>query len=871
MTTESTTTRTTTIEVVGTSPPDFTPPSGAVVLSEGSHHDGRQRYQIVYQTVTSTAKRKHIRREDGHDIISENESDVDVDGHNDTRRVFEMEDPPVAKSRATLPALQLPPGAKAMDSDSDNDDEGRLVVMGDAPPPVPPRPTAIPPAREDMVSEAERAERRTSSGRRREHGGESSLPRPVHANQGKRLTNPSPNRSSSSRHGLEKRPPKAKDEREPKKSSSSFRKAFTRDKKKYSPETSSHTSSHSSHTSEIPRRAPKSAHAVLGPSPLPPSDGRLKKHARRSTPPPTPELRLPTRPSSRTELYSRRVDSLTASPELSPRQHHHHHHRREPSRRELPRRTSSSLSIYSIHDDSSPAPPPQSHHHLGHHYGHGHSRALSHAPSIYTLSTTHSAASLLLSYAPPPTHADPGPYYPAHTHLLQNLRKYVRFSAASYGANFMRLLGIGSPPPAPRAAAGNRHVPAHHAFSHYASLPVDTILLSSYADPDGGFDAAGQTGTGRPLVHFVCVDHDAAAVVVTCRGTLGLEDVLTDLTCEYADLVLPTPDCIAGTAGAGGGGGQPRTYRVHKGILASASLLLQSRLLATLKAALETYPTYGLVLTGHSLGGGVAALTALLIASPSPSSSSSDSTTGGATWVTAHAALPPGRRVHAYAYGPPACVCERLRRRSRTLVTTVVNGRDIVPSLSIGQIRDFHSVALAFHEDTAGVMRDVRKRFFAGLLGGGGWGIGVIGGMGAGGKGGAGGMAVGGIPEEEEDEERAWELAVLKTLRAGMAAEKLVPPGEVWCVSREPFVGGGEGVGEGGGRVVVATGGSEGAGGVGGEGVGDRQKVRCRAWVVQDVPRRFGEVRFAAGMFGDHNPGEYEKTLDGLRRGICDE
>jgi hypothetical protein len=142
-------------------------------------------------------------------------------------------------------------------------------------------------------------------------------------------------------------------------------------------------------------------------------------------------------------------------------------------------------------------------------------------------------------------------------------------------------------------------------------------------------------------------------------------------------------------------------------------------------------------------------------------------------------------------------------------VTTVVNNNDVVPSLSIGVIRDFHSVALSFREDSSGVLIEIRRRFLAGLWGGG---------------------------AHASEEEWNWELAVLKTLRAGMTAEKLLPPGEVWVVSR----------------------GSE----------DQMGRVRCRAWVVEDVKRWFGEVRFGGSGFGDHSPRGYEAALEGLKRGV---
>src|SRR5438045_7027667 len=104
------------------------------------------------------------------------------------------------------------------------------------------------------------------------------------------------------------------------------------------------------------------------------------------------------------------------------------------------------------------------------------------------------------------------------------------------------------------------------------------------------------------MVHFISLDHASKAVVLTCRGTLGFEDVLADLACEYDDMI------VRGT-----------TYKVHKGIHASALRLLagNSRVLATLAAALEEFPDYGVVLCGHSLGAGVVSLLAIMLSEPS--------------------------------------------------------------------------------------------------------------------------------------------------------------------------------------------------------------------------------------------------------------
>jgi hypothetical protein len=88
--------------------------------------------------------------------------------------------------------------------------------------------------------------------------------------------------------------------------------------------------------------------------------------------------------------------------------------------------------------------------------------------------------------------------------------------------------------------------------------------------------------------YFVSVDRTAKAVVLTCRGTLGLQDLLTDLTFHYDAVHLR--DAAEGAY-----------YYAHSGMLASAKNLARRHgaVHDCLKRALEDWPSYGLVLTGH--------------------------------------------------------------------------------------------------------------------------------------------------------------------------------------------------------------------------------------------------------------------------------
>jgi Lipase (class 3). len=346
-------------------------------------------------------------------------------------------------------------------------------------------------------------------------------------------------------------------------------------------------------------------------------------------------------------------------------------------------------------------------------------------------------------------------------------------------------------------------------------------------------------------VHYLSIDHESKAVVLTLRGTWGFEDILTDMTCDYDDLEW-----------------QGKNWKVHKGMHASAKRLLEGgggRVMITLRAALEEFTNYGVVLCGHSLGGGVAALLATMIAEPNNSLHgtsfvtasynprgllTADSDTSINAKPTQSYDLPTGRPIHVYAYGPPAVMSPFLRLATRGLITTVVNGSDIVPSLSLGILHDMHTASLSFKSDIQGAKSHIRSRLHDRLrqsiihkfyvnqppL--------VI-------------NAGDGVGED------AWAWKTLRILRDEMRAPKLMPPGEVFVVEtmrvlqREAFTAP-EFVRDSYPRL-------------------GRPATRVQMRFIRDVDAWFGELKFASGMLSDHNPARYETSLAALTRGVLDE
>lgn len=507
-------------------------------------------------------------------------------------------------------------------------------------------------------------------------------------------------------------------------------------------------------------------------------------------------------------------------------------------------RTRSEDIAVSLNDDMRPVSPT------------AHRRPRSFAPSIYSLATG-SETSLILAPRPRKSVYEdqstiitlnrngkmPGIF--PDNHLVNNIRRFCRFSSASYGSNALKVMGV----PHNTTKTIQFYDPDNHehsSFSNLTGLPPSTILLSSYLDPAGGSNATGETETGFPLVHYLCLDHGSKAVVLTLRGTWGFEDILTDMTCDYDDLEW-----------------QGKNWKVHKGMHASARRLLEGRggkVMATIRAALEEFPDYGVIFCGHSLGGGVAALLATMISEP-------NSDPSGPSFVTASTlsaarpllltanheqkaarsfSLPSGRPIHVYAYGPPAVMSPFLRRATRGLITTVVNGKDIVPSLSLGTLHDFRAVALAFKNDTTGSKSQIRSRVWEGLR------QSIL-----------NKFYVNQPPvftnAGEGFGEDSWAWSALKSLREEMTAPKLIPPGEVFVVEtmrvlqRNAFTA----------DTTTTTG--DGYPQLG------RPATRVQFKFIRNVEARFAELRFSSGMLSDHNPARYEASLAALAQGVLDD
>lgn len=160
--------------------------------------------------------------------------------------------------------------------------------------------------------------------------------------------------------------------------------------------------------------------------------------------------------------------------------------------------------------------------------------------------------------------------------VLDAGRHYLDFALASYGFLLLRLMGVVHPS-YDVMVEGSRGEDVARYMLHL----TDTDLPISCLDGEG---------INLPR-HFVALDHARLAIVVSIRGTNSISDIITDLICANEPF-------------AGG--------YAHAGMKAAAETLCSS-LLPTLRLLCMRHPRYSIVLTGHSLGAGVAILLTKLL------------------------------------------------------------------------------------------------------------------------------------------------------------------------------------------------------------------------------------------------------------------
>ena len=221
---------------------------------------------------------------------------------------------------------------------------------------------------------------------------------------------------------------------------------------------------------------------------------------------------------------------------------------------------------------------------------------------------------------------------------LKNLQKFSKYAVGVYGKLLVRVI-------------------IQKKWYKIFSSESDEAILKNYTNTkkEDLMYCALEAGRYLPACAIV-LNHEDRGIILAIRGSVSVFDWITDLTGDYT--AYDYTDAKTGEVLASG--------LVHKGILMCAKNLAD-KVRSQLLQLQESYPSYSLVILGHSLGAGVAALLALL-------------------WMSDSAFSKTG--FFALAYAPPAVVSGELNVHLKRFVFSCSYGNDIVCRMSFGSLRD---------------------------------------------------------------------------------------------------------------------------------------------------------------------------------------
>ncbi|KAL0949095.1 hypothetical protein HGRIS_009185 [Hohenbuehelia grisea] len=330
---------------------------------------------------------------------------------------------------------------------------------------------------------------------------------------------------------------------------------------------------------------------------------------------------------------------------------------------------------------------------------------------------------------------------------------------------------------------------------------------------------------------WVLTDHDRRQIVLVLRGTMSLNEIAVDLTCDReefepaftpeddGEVAFPgkysSPSAVPFPTSSASSTTRPRYY-AHGGMLRMARAMgdIGKPVHLAVQTALHRNPDYELLLCGHSLGAGVAGILALMWADPE-------------TCLTVPSSgLPVGRQVSVYCFAPPCLTDAALSRLSRRLIVSFVYSHDVVSRLSLGSIRDLKNAAMWLCEANEATGGRADGEGYAGVTARAGvW------------------KSGGGSPDDPQ-----WFIAVRKTLEANMQMADLFPPGRVLWAMRDGDLHRSH-------RLRPAHPDKPGAA---------SSNDKLRLFEVLDVEKVFSQIVFAKDMLSAHLPHQYDKVLHDL-------
>lgn len=272
--------------------------------------------------------------------------------------------------------------------------------------------------------------------------------------------------------------------------------------------------------------------------------------------------------------------------------------------------------------------------------------------------------------------------------LIEELAHYSLFANAAYGWTM-------------EAAFGRR--------LHMGNL--QTLLKKTGIEADDVVQAAWESKTHRPA-YFIVRDRKHKRLVLAIRGTLSARDVLTDL-CAAAETYET---------------GCEGLHRAHHGML-QAARGVATETAASIDDELALNPDYSLVLVGHSLGGGVAAVL-------------------GTLWESKYPDLV------VYGYGSPCVGPVDARPTTCEYIVSVLGEGDPFSCLSLGHIADVSNALASLCEDDK-LRTEILIRTDKSV-------------------------------DKMDDDDVQWCAQTMGKLRESLTGERMYPPGRTLFIKREP-------------------------------------------------------------------------------------
>ena len=262
---------------------------------------------------------------------------------------------------------------------------------------------------------------------------------------------------------------------------------------------------------------------------------------------------------------------------------------------------------------------------------------------------------------------------------LRNLLQASRYSCAAYGTSLQHIAKMSD-------IIENGFFA--NSFRNLDSLVEDSlapIKTTEDACPSNHDDVIEILLPNSKLLHsdwntgmfspssYIAVDHEYKWVVLAVRGTFHSSDALTDACADEAAF-------LNGWAHAG---------------MCAAAWNMTAQQLPKLALALHQNPGYELITTGHSMGGGVAALFTMLLHSDDSDvekaaiaglSEGFDPTSD--LEFNLETILETVKRAKCYTIASPSLVSLNLSMEAESFITSAICGKDIVPRLSIDNVKN---------------------------------------------------------------------------------------------------------------------------------------------------------------------------------------